>query len=63
MGTKNNPGRFDCYGNAEPDEPIFVLLGRLGLEHEALVRSQLGVPVVKMSREELLELYPHPRRR
>ena len=28
MGTKNNPGRFDCYANAEPDEPIFVLLGR-----------------------------------
>lgn len=28
MGTKNNPGKFDCYANAEPDEPIFVLLGR-----------------------------------
>jgi len=28
MGTKNNPGDFDCYANAEPDEPIFVLLGR-----------------------------------
>ena len=28
MGTKNNPGRFDCYANAEPDEPMFVLLGR-----------------------------------
>lgn len=28
MGTKRNPGRFDCYANAEPDEPIFVLLGR-----------------------------------
>lgn len=28
MGTKNNPGKFDCYENAEPDEPIFVLLGR-----------------------------------
>ena len=25
MGTKNNPGQFDCYANAEPDEPIFVL--------------------------------------
>lgn len=20
MGTKNNPGKFDCYANAEPDE-------------------------------------------
>lgn len=28
MATKNNPGAFDCYANAEPDEPMFVLLGR-----------------------------------
>lgn len=28
MGTKNKPGTYDCYANAEPDEPIFVLLGR-----------------------------------
>jgi hypothetical protein len=28
MGTKNNPGAFDCYAKAEPDEPMFVLLGR-----------------------------------
>lgn len=28
MGTKNNPGEYDCYANAEPDEPMFVLLGR-----------------------------------
>lgn len=28
MGTKNKPGQFDCYANAEPDEPMFVLLGR-----------------------------------
>lgn len=28
MGTKRNPGDFDCYANAEPDEPMFVLLGR-----------------------------------
>jgi hypothetical protein len=28
MGTKNNPGQFDCYGNAEPDEPMFILLAR-----------------------------------
>jgi hypothetical protein len=28
MGTKNNPGQFDCYANAAPDEPMFVLLGR-----------------------------------
>lgn len=28
MGTKNNPSTFDCYANAAPDEPMFVLLGR-----------------------------------
>jgi N-acetyl-beta-hexosaminidase len=28
MGTKNNPGPHDCYSRAEPDEPVFVLLGR-----------------------------------
>lgn len=25
MGTKNNPGKYDCYHGAEPDEPIFTL--------------------------------------
>lgn len=28
MGTKQNPGRYDCYGKAEPDEPMFTLLAR-----------------------------------
>lgn len=28
MGTKSNPGKFDCYAEAGPDEPMFVLLGR-----------------------------------
>lgn len=28
MGTKNNPGNYDCYANAGPDEPMFVLLAR-----------------------------------
>lgn len=28
MGSKLNPGRFDCYANALPDEPMFILLGR-----------------------------------
>lgn len=28
MGTKENPGQFDCYANAAPDEPLFVLLAR-----------------------------------
>lgn len=28
MGTKSNPGEFDCYAKAAPDEPMFVLLPR-----------------------------------
>lgn len=28
MGTKNDPGQFDCYAKALPDEPMFVLLAR-----------------------------------
>lgn len=28
MGTKNNPGKFDCEANALPDEPKFTLLAR-----------------------------------
>lgn len=28
MGSKINPGEFDCYKNALPDEPMFVLLAR-----------------------------------
>jgi hypothetical protein len=25
MGTKNNPGKYDCYAKADPDEEIFTL--------------------------------------
>ena len=28
MGTKANPSKFDCYTNAEQDEPMFILLAR-----------------------------------
>lgn len=28
MGTKEHPSDFDCYSNAEPDEPMFTLLAR-----------------------------------
>ena len=36
MGTKNNPGQFDCYANAAPDEPMFILLGRDPHAHAAV---------------------------
>lgn len=47
MATKNNPGKFDCYAHAEPDEPMFVLLGRdpmagLLVEMWALARQEMG---------------------
>jgi hypothetical protein len=25
MATKNNPGNYDCYQKADPDEPLFTL--------------------------------------
>ena len=28
MGTKDNPGSYDCYAKAAPDEPMFILLAR-----------------------------------
>ncbi len=28
MSTKNDPGKFNCYANAESDEPMFTLLAR-----------------------------------
>jgi hypothetical protein len=45
MGTKNAPGKFDCYANAEPDEPMFVLLGR---DAAASVTVRFWVAVRKM---------------
>jgi hypothetical protein len=47
MGTKNNPGKFDCYENAEPDEPMFILLARdptasFLVELWAKVREEIG---------------------
>jgi len=42
MGTKNNPGKFDCLAAAHPDEPTFVLLGR-DRDAPALVRRWANV--------------------
>lgn len=28
MGTKTNPGKYDCLSKLEPDEPYFVLMAR-----------------------------------
>ncbi len=54
MGTKNNPGKFDCYANAEPDEPMFVLLGRdkhapLLVRLWTMLRDQEGESIEKLT--------------
>lgn len=54
MGTKNNPGQFDCYTAAHPDEPMFVLLGRDHsapslVEAWANTREQRGVDPNKIA--------------
>jgi len=38
MATKDNPGAFDCYTKAEPDEPMFTLLARDPAAPEAIYR-------------------------
>jgi len=38
MGSKRDPGKFDCYEKALPDEPMFILLGR-DPQAPALVRQ------------------------
>lgn len=63
MGTKANPGNFDCYEAAEDDEPMFVLLAR-DEQAPALVRQwamerialatgalQFGLPSATYARE------------
>jgi hypothetical protein len=37
MGTKANPGEFNCYANAEPDEPMFILLARDPVAPDAIL--------------------------
>jgi len=54
MGSKNNPGKFDCYANAEPDEPMFVLLGRdptaaIIVEMWAALREKMGTEPAKIA--------------
>lgn len=46
MGTKNNPGEYDCYESADPDEPMFVLLARDELAPD-LVRHWAAVYLMK----------------
>lgn len=38
MGTKNNPGKFDCYEKLDGDEPYFILRAN-DRQAPALVRA------------------------
>mgnify|MGYP006969363259 CR=1 FL=1 len=56
MGTKNNPGEYDCYEKADPDEPMFVLLGRdptagVLVRLWAALRVRLGYEELEVMRE------------
>lgn len=51
MGTKNNPGKFDCYAALDPNEPHFVLRStdRLGpglVRLWALLRSNNPISAI-----------------
>ena len=50
MGTKNNPAPYDCYANAEPDEPMFVLLAR-DVDAPATVRIWAARRFTRLVRE------------
>jgi hypothetical protein len=47
MATKNNPGEFDCYTNALPDEPMFTLLAR-DKSAPALIRTWCTIRLAEM---------------
>lgn len=58
MPSKQNPGVFDCYKAALPDEPIFVILGRdlagpATLERWALERTKLGLTASQDDRDRI----------
>lgn len=54
MGTKNNPGPFDCYAKADPDEPLFILRAKDPLA-PALVRMWAHVREVYDGRLGLID--------
>jgi hypothetical protein len=54
MGTKNNPGNYDCYAKAGSDEPMFVLLARdpyapLLVTMWARLREKMGGDATKIA--------------
>lgn len=54
MGTKLNPGSFDCYEKAADDEPMFVLLAR-DRDAANLVRTWAGIRLSRIVNGEVPE--------
>lgn len=50
METKNNPGPDSCYAKADPDEPMFILLGR-DPEAALTVRFWAALRLARLTRE------------
>lgn len=59
MGTKNNPGDFDCYSAAEPDEPMFVLLARDDLASVVVRGWAMGYKAKHMDKDGNLDERPN----
>lgn len=62
MATKTNPGKFDCYTKAAPNEPMFILLARdptapqlVGLWAETYLRKKQRLGTCDSSVEEKFE--------
>lgn len=51
MGTKRNPGTYDCYAAAHPDEPMFTLLGR---DHSAALLIRLWAAMRSLPPDKLV---------
>lgn len=54
MGSRNNPGKYDCFSKAEPDEPTFTLLGRdpaapILIELWVEIRKRMGESFEKLN--------------
>lgn len=48
MGTKNNPGKFDCYAKLDPDEPHFVLVAH-DSNAPSLVRTWCSIRIAQIA--------------
>lgn len=55
MGTKNNPGMFDCLAKLAPDEPYFVLRAQDALAAELVELWALRAKAANCNNDKVLE--------